>query len=127
MGDNFLKRQAKNFRKRRDQALENARRPLLFSRPDDVNRIFLGKLCPNEKYTDGEQLWAILEPKVNQITLVRQHQKVGFIDGEGAEILRDALTKNEGPGIIPMHVRRVLDLSQAAQLEIAEELRNEQR
>jgi hypothetical protein len=127
MGDNFLKRQAKNFRERRDQALEKAKRPLLFSRPDDVNQLFLGKPCPNERYTDGEKLWAILEPKVNQITLVRQHKKIGFIDGEGANILKGALTKNEGPGIIPMYVRRVLDLSQVAQLEIAEEIRNEQR
>lgn len=127
MGDNFLKRQAKNFRKRRDLALENARRPLLFSRPDDVDRIFLGKPCPNEEYTDGEQLWAILEPKTEQISLVRHHRKVGFIDGEGSDILKDVLTNHEGPAIIPMHVRRVLVLSQVAQLEITEEVKNEQR
>jgi hypothetical protein len=125
MGDNFLRQQAKNFRKRKDLALEKANHPPLFKRPDDINRIFLGKPCSNESYTAGERLWAMIEPNDHTITLVRNHQKVGFVDGEGADVLKDALINKEGPSIIPMHVNCVFDLSHVAQLQLSEEFRNE--
>ena len=125
MGDNFLRQQAKNFRKRKDLALEKASHPPLFRRPDDVTRIFLGKPCSNKEYTAGERLWAMLEPQDQTVALVRNHQKIGFVDGEGADVLKDALTNQDGPALVPMRVRRVLGLSQIAQLQLTEEFENE--
>ena len=125
MGDNFLKRQAKNFRKRRDLAWDDMKHSSLFQRPGIVNRIFHAKPYTNEKLAVGEELWAAPDTEHQRISLIRAHRKVAFIDGDGVAALMEAFSADKTPGIIPLRVISVLRLSEAAQLQISEELKND--
>ena len=125
MGDNFLKKQAQNFRKRRDLALGDIKHSSLFQRPDVVNRIFHAKPCTNEKLAIGEELWAAPDPEHQRISLIRVHRKVAFIDGDGVAALMEAFSADNTPGLIPLRVIAVLRLSEVAQLQISEELKND--
>ena len=125
MGDNFLKKQAKNFRKRRDLALGDIKHSSLFQRPDVVNRIFHAKPCTNEKLAIGEELWAAPDPEHQRISVIRAHRKVAFIDGDGVAALMEAFSADNTPGLIPLRVIAVLKLSEVAQLQISEELKND--
>lgn len=125
MGDNFLKKQAKNFRKRRDLALDYMKQSSLFQRPDVVNRIFYAKPCTNEKLAIGEELWAAPDPEHQRISVIRTYRKVAFIDGDGVAALMDAFSVVNAPELIPLRVIDVLRLSEVAQLQISEELKDD--
>ena len=125
MGDNFLKQQAKNFRKRRDLTSNVLKLPALFARPDALKQVFDAPPCREETYTIGETLLAMPGTRHNRVEIVRDHRAVGFVGGEGAEVLLGALPAPGSPGVLPMHVTKVRQLSGVAQLELVEDVGNE--
>jgi hypothetical protein len=120
MGDNFLKQQTKNFRRQRDAAMEDAKAPTLFKRPDVIRRMFSAIPDGNQTFMEGERLWAMPDPHGHRIILVRDCQKIGHIEGDGAKILLDTWPSEESPDVIPMDVKEVLGLSGVAELVLAE-------
>jgi hypothetical protein len=121
MGDNYLKQQAGNFRRQRDIAMNDAELPSLFRRPDVITRTFHGIPDADRGFIVGETLWAKPERQNETLALVRDHQRIGVIEGDGAKALLAAWPDTEGPGIIPMTVQGVLDLSGVAELAVSQE------
>ena len=118
MGDLFRKQQAKNFQKGRDRALEEAGRPRLFQRPDIVRTVFTIQPLDGVALIAGERLFALTEDSAGPVFAVRDHQKVGILDGDGALILREALIASEGPGIAVLQITTVFELSGSASAEV---------
>ena len=125
MGDNYLKQQAKNFRKRTDLAFDNLDTPTLFTRPDVVNRVFRAKPCGDEQFEVGETLWAIPDPNSHTVPVARGCYRLGVIDGDGASSLLALLPPNGAIDVLPMRVTRVLELSGVAELDVSEVMANE--
>src|SRR5262249_41790560 len=75
MGDNFLLQQIRNFKKGRDRAKEETKRPTLFERPDLLNTVYPGRPAEGVTFQEGEQLLAVASKNGQHIELVRGHQK----------------------------------------------------
>ncbi len=125
MGDNYLKRQAKNFRKRRDLAFDNLATPPLFTRPDVVNRVFQAKPSGDEQFEVGETLWAIPDPNSHTVPVARGCYRLGVIDGDGASSLIGLFPPNGAIDVLPMRVTKVLELSGVAELDVLEVVAND--
>ena len=123
MGDLFRKQQAKNFKKGRDRAMEEVERPRLFERPELVRTIFTLLPADGVALSEGERLLALTEDRASPVFAVRGHEKVGVVDGEGAEVLRQAIASPEGPGIAELRVTSVSELSGTASAELVADAR----
>ncbi len=119
MGDNYLKRQAGDFRRKTDAAMEDLKWPTLFQRTDVVEHTFHARPDKDERFACGERLWAMPEPNTGCVMLLRGSHKVGLIDGDGASTILSGL-RTHGSAIFPMDVRSVLDLSGVAELALPE-------
>ena len=53
MGDNFLKQQTENFRKRRDLAMKDFEAAELFPRPDMLETVYKAEPCGDESFEIG--------------------------------------------------------------------------
>jgi hypothetical protein len=121
MGDRFKRQQAKNFEKGRDRALEEAGRPKLFQRSEVVRTIYtLLPIDGNTGLKEGDHLLALTEESGGPVFAVRGHEKVGVVEGDGAEALRQAVTASNGPRIAELLVTSVSELSGAASAEVVE-------
>jgi hypothetical protein len=118
MGDNFLLRQIENFRKRRDLALADMKKPVLFDRPQLVTTVFTAKPLPEEDYESGECLWAFPDSDVGRVALVRAHRRVGYLDGDGAKVLREVLCAPDSPGMTKVRIMGVSGLSGMAKAQV---------
>jgi len=121
MGDNFLRQQAKNFRKGRDLAMADIEMPRLFARPEHISTVYAAKPCEGEGYEEGESLLALLGHESDTIGLCRGHTRIGYIEGDGAKVLARALRKPDSPGAAMMRVSSVGELSGAAKIELVEQ------
>jgi len=118
MGDMFRKQQAKNFRKKRDRAMEEAGRPRLFSRPEVIRTVFT--LIPKDGVAlhDNERCFALTEDSAGPVYAVRGHEKIAIVDGDGAEVLRQAIASPDGPGIAELRITSVSEISGTASAEL---------
>lgn len=124
MGDNFLRQQAKNFRKRRDLAIKEMDIPSLFKRPEIVDTIYKAKPCENENLKCGEALYAMPGKNMERVSLVRCGRKVGYLEGDSAKALVNTLCDSSTPGIIPVRIINVANLSGIAEAQITADREN---
>lgn len=118
MGDNFLRQQGRNFRKRRDLGLSYNNISSLFVRPEQFQSIYKGKPLKNQAYVEGECLTAMLDNTNESVSLVRENRRIGIIDGDSARALAAILVNPESPGIIPVRVRNIASISGVAEIEL---------
>lgn len=111
MGDNFLKRQAQNFKKGRELATGEMSQPTLFSRPEVVTTTFSAVPSDKCQLQSGEVLTAYASEDRSQVTLTRGHMTVGRIEGDGATSLLGALSEQAAGGIAQVQITEVSDLS----------------
>ena len=121
MGDNFLRQQAKNFRKGRDLAMVEMEMPRLFGRPEHISTVYAAKPCDGERYQEGESLLALPGHETDKVGLCRGHTTIGYIDGDGAKVLARALRRPDSPGAAMMRVSSVGELSGTAKVELVEQ------
>src|SRR5688500_13317131 len=74
MGDNFLKRQAQNFKKGRELATGEMNQPTLFSRPEIITTTYSAVPVEQCQLQTGEVLTAFASEDGNQVTLARGHR-----------------------------------------------------
>jgi len=119
MGDNFLKQQAENFRKRRDLGMEELHAPKLFTRPEVFEREFAISPDQGEHLTAGETLMVAADTSAGCVAIARRSRRVGTVHGEGALVLMDALADEDTPGIALLEVFDVSELSGAGRARLA--------
>lgn len=118
MGDNFLKRQVRNFQKGRDRAAVEMNRPKLFERPDLIQTTYTLKPVDGHTLEPGETLLAVAPKTGDHIDLARGNRRVARSDGDAAKVLRDALREAGQPGVVQVRVSEVMALSGVAKARI---------
>jgi hypothetical protein len=121
MGDNFLRQQINNFKKRRDQAVANRKRPTLFDRPELVSTQYPVTPAPDRQLEKGEILFGVASNNGTLIDVARGHVKVGCMEGDAAHVLRNALREPGQLGVIKLQIVDVKPLSGVAQARIVVE------
>lgn len=111
MGDNFLKRQAQNFKKGRELATGEMSQPTLFARPEIVTTTYSAVPGEQCQLQSGEILTALASDDGNQVTLARGHTNIGRIEGDGATSLLGALSERGTGGITQIQITEVSGLS----------------
>lgn len=89
MGDNFLKRQVRNFKKGRDKALATLSKATLFSAPEVRTRTFPVQEANGYSLALGDVLLAVPSRTPGEIAIVRGTRYVGHVRGDAASPLLD--------------------------------------
>lgn len=118
MGDNFLLRQIGNFRKRRNLAMADMVKPVLYERPQSISTVFTVKPLAEERCENGEALLVLPDNSEERVAVVRGHRKIGYVDGDGGKILRDTLTAPNSAGMTAIRVLNVSTLSGMAKVQV---------
>ena len=121
MGDNFLRRQIKNFEKGRDRAIAESKQPTLYIRPEVVKTVYSIKPVAGERFTKGETLYVVAGDNGDQLAVARGHKRVGIIDGDGAKELRAALNEASSTRVARLCVDDTLGLSGVARARVTED------
>lgn len=121
MGDNFLRQQVENFRRGRDQAMRECESSTLFVRPGVMKTLFSASPCRGKSFVVGESLLAVAVNGSGLIAVMRGCERIGEIDGDSATVIRQSLCDPSSPGIAPMQVVEVAELSGVAKVEIRED------
>ena len=119
MGDNVLEGQVKGSRKRRDLAMADMESPSLLNRPEVIRRLFTVKPVDGVTLETGETLLAIRTDGDLDIGVARDYRRIAAIDGEGAQVLGQALAETNG--IATLIVREVSDVSGFGKAEITQD------
>lgn len=118
MGDNFLRQQVRNFKKRRDLALAELRTPELFERTAVMTTTYTGHAVPREAFRNDELLYAAFSDDRCRVLLVRGNRIVGEVKGDGATMLAETLSNVNSCGILIVRVTHVAPVSGVAQVRI---------
>ncbi len=118
MGDNFLRQQVRNDKRRRDRMAGDLKKPPLFIRPELVQSSYPVHPLNGHKFVEGDTLYGVASRKGQHIDVTDGHWKLGYSDGEAAKALRDELSKPGGSGVIKMQITEVGILSGVAQARI---------
>ncbi len=121
MGDNFLRQQVNNFKRRREQAAVALGRPTLFDRPDLVHTVYTVKPLDGQCLAVDDVLFAVPSKLNGHIDVAAGHRKVACIDGDAAQALREALHGGDGPEVVRVRVIEVSPVSRVAKARIIEE------
>jgi hypothetical protein len=114
MGDNFLKQQARNFKKGRDLAAAELGEPSLFERDEILQTVYTAVPSENCTLVAGETLTVVASDDGQTADLARGHQRVGRVEGDAARSLLRVLTQNESAGIARVFITEVSGISGAA-------------
>jgi hypothetical protein len=118
MGDNFLRQQVSNAKRRRDRAAGDLKKPGLFARPDLMQTTYEVSPHNGHEFAVGDLIWGVASRKGQHIEVTDGSGKLGFSEGDSAKALRDELSKPEGMTAIRMRVCEVGALSGVAQARI---------
>lgn len=111
MGDNFLKRQARNFKKGRDLATAELNEPTLYDRPEVINTVYTAIPGQECQFTNGETLFVVASEDGQSAILARGHKSIGRIEGDGAKALLAALNETGAAGMAQVKITEVSGLS----------------
>lgn len=118
MGDNFLRQQVSNAKRRRDRASGDLKKPGLFVRPELVQTSYPINPTNGHKFSVGELVYGVASRKNQHIDVTDGQRKLGQSEGDSAHALRDELSKPGGLTVVPMRVCEVGILSDVAQARI---------
>jgi len=117
MGDPLRKAQAKNFKKARDKAIEDAKQQSLVQRPTRTTVAVTIKPLKGQTLVPNETL-ILLDNGSNSLMAVRGHENVGFVDGEAADVAKGGMAGAGSPHGVQVTILNVADLSGVAQAQI---------
>jgi hypothetical protein len=118
MGDNFLKQQVRNAKRRMDRVAADDRKPTLFVKPELVQVTYAINPTNGHDLKVGQMLFGVASRKGDHIDVTDGHVKLGTSDGDGTKALHAELSKPGGLTAIPMQVVEVGKLSGVAQARI---------
>lgn len=118
MGDNFLRQQVRNAKRRRDRAAGDLKKPRLFVRPELVQTAYPISPVDGHEFAVGDLLYGVASRKGQHIDVTDGHRKLGQSEGDPAQALRNELSKPGGLTAIPMRVCAVGTISGVAQAQI---------
>jgi hypothetical protein len=118
MGDNFLRQQVSNAKRRRDRAAGDLKKPVLFVRKELQQTSYPVSPHNGHKFSVGDQIYGVASRKGQHIEVTDGNRKLGFSEGDSAKALRDELSKPGGLTAIRMQVCEVGALSGVAQARI---------
>lgn len=110
MGDNLLKRQLRNFRRRMDKAKEDLLLPRLFSRPELVDTDYYALPVDQKTIVVDEKLLAFGQ-KDGTVLLLQGHESIAVLNGESGLALHAALTEPDTGGVVLVRVVDIEPLS----------------
>ena len=118
MGEDYLRQQAGNIKKRGDLAVTELGDPLLFQRPEVLNTLYTVEPDQSESLQLGEYLYAVRDSNQRSVAVLRNHKKVAHIGGASAQALMDLLNDQQFGGIVVLRIARVGHLSGIGSAEI---------
>ncbi len=118
MGDNFLRQQVSNAKRRRDRAAGDIKKPRLYVPPDLVRTTYSISPHNGHEFTVGDLIYGVASRKGQHIEATDGNRKLGFSEGDSAKALRNELSKPGGLTAIRMQVCEVGSLSGVAQARI---------
>jgi hypothetical protein len=116
MGDFAKKKQAENFKKARDKAVEAAKQQFLVDRPTTTAVTFTITPAPGQQLVPNEAL--ILLPQGDAVAVLRGHERVGQLNGEAANVAQQAMGAAGSPDAVKVKVIGVAELSGVAQAQM---------
>jgi len=125
MGENYLRQQAGNFRKRSDLALAEADAPMLFERPEILVTLYTVEPNAGEAIEVGEQLYVVLDLDQPRLPVCRNHEKIAHLGISSEAALRQALDAEYGSGVVPIRVVEVAPVSGVGKAAIGTEVAND--
>ena len=111
MGENVLLGQVKSFKKGADRSLEQMSAPRLFDRTELVATTYTARPTNGSDNQPGQTLLGHVSADGKRINLAEGHRIVATIEGDGARALIDALREPDSPGVTPMEVIEVSQIS----------------
>jgi hypothetical protein len=117
MGDNLLRQQISNFKRRRDRARTEADTPKLYERTEIVETIYEATPNNGDSFKPNDVLYAMPDGD-DAITLVKGHRKVATINGDAGKAFRDALAEPDTSGVAEVRVTSVSDISGTISVQI---------
>ena len=118
MGDNFLRQQVSNAKRRRDRAAGDIKKPGLIVRPELMQTTYPVHPHNGHEFSVGDLIYGVAAKKGTHIDVTDGHRRLGCSEGDSAQALRKELTKPGGLTAIPMRVCEVGALSGVAQARI---------
>jgi hypothetical protein len=118
MGDNFLRQQVSNAKRRRDRAAGDSKKPVLFVRPELVQTTYPISPHNGHEFSVGDLIYGVGARKGQHIEVTDGNRNLGCSEGDSAKALRDELSKPGGLTAIRMRVCEVGALSGVAQARI---------
>ena len=118
MGDNYLRQQVSNAKRRRDRAAGDLKKLGLFMRPELVQTTYSISPVNGHEFSVGDEVYGVASRKGQHIYVTDGQRRLGFAGGDSAHALRDELSKPAGPTAIRMRVCEVGALSGEAQARI---------
>ncbi len=121
MGDNFLRQQVQNAKRRRDRVATKDGRANLFVRPELVQTSYPINPVNGHEFSVGDLIYGVASRKGQHIDVTDGQRKLGSSEGDSGHALRDELSKPGGLTAIPMRICEIGVLSRVAQARIVTE------
>jgi hypothetical protein len=118
MGDNFLKQQVRNAKRRRAGAMDSLSKPTLYTHKELMRTTYPVEPCNGHQFKVGDIVWGVAAKKGKHIEVTDGHKRLGTSNGEPAQTLRDELGKPCNGGVTRMKVAKVGPLSGVAEVQI---------
>ncbi len=118
MGDNFLRQQVHNAKRRRDRAASDLKNSGLFISPELVHTTYPVTPHNGHEFAVGDLIYGVASRNGQHINVTDGQRKLGISEGDSAKALRDELSKPGGLTAIRMRVCEVGVLSGVAQARI---------
>lgn len=111
MGENVLQSQVEAFKKGMDKAMSELLRKDMFVMKEVFEEEFVAEPFENYAVRESDGLIGYCSSDTNEIHLVKGHITVGKIVGDGAKAISKAISASGLPGIIPLTVSHVSQIS----------------
>jgi hypothetical protein len=118
MGDNFLRQQVSNAKRRRNRAAGDLKEPALIVSKELVKTSYTVIPHNGHEFSVGDLTYGVASRKGQHIEVTDGIRRLGCSEGDSAKALRDELSKPGGLTAIPMRVWEVGALSGVAQARI---------
>jgi hypothetical protein len=118
VGDNFLKQQVRNAKRRCDRAMDSLSKPTLYDRNELLRTSYPVEPCNGHQFQVGDIVWGVVAKKGQHIDVTDGHRRLGTAKGEAAQTLQDELGKACNGGVTKMRVVKVGVVSPVAEVRI---------
>jgi hypothetical protein len=119
MGDNLLRQQIQNFKKRRDKARAEAGVPNLYHRPEIIETVYEATPTNGESFKPDDVLYVCCED--DHVVLAKGNKKVAVLCGDAGRALHESLNEPDTAGIAQVRIVSIMELSGGLLVQIIKE------